>query len=145
MAMQTNGSGRAMSEINVTPMVDVMLVLLVIFMVTAPLIQQGVKVDLPETKAAALDSKEDRIILTVTAEKKIYISNASIKGATEIPYAQLRDKLVGNAKLEQDKEIYLHADRNLDYGFVVDIMAIVKDAGVENMGMVTNPSVSRPQ
>ena len=70
--MQTNGASRAMSEINVTPMVDVMLVLLVLFMVTAPLIQQGVKVDLPETRAAPLDAKENRIILTLTADKKIY-------------------------------------------------------------------------
>jgi biopolymer transport protein TolR len=128
-----NGPGRAMSEINVTPMVDVMLVLLIIFMVTAPLIQQGVKVDLPEAKAASLDVKEDRVILTLSKDKKIYV------GKTEIPRAVLRDKLVGNVKLQRDKEIYLHADRSLSYGFVVDIMAVIKEAGVENLGMVTDP------
>ncbi len=136
--MQVGGSNRAMSEINVTPMVDVMLVLLIIFMVTAPLIQQGVKVDLPQTKAPPIDAKADRVVLTLTRDEKIFV------GKTEIPRAQLRDKLVGNVKLQTDKELYLHADRALSYGFVVDIMAVVKEAGVENLGMVTDPLVQRP-
>ncbi|MBI3179929.1 MAG: ExbD/TolR family protein [Deltaproteobacteria bacterium] len=131
--MSTGGRGRAMSEINVTPMVDVMLVLLIIFMVTAPLIQQGVSVDLPEARAPALTVKEDRVIMTITKDRRIYL------GEDEIPHAALRDKLVGNLKLKRDKEIYLHADRALPYGFVVDIMAIVKEAGVETLGMVTDP------
>jgi biopolymer transport protein TolR len=140
MAMQTGGSRSALSEINVTPMVDVMLVLLVIFMVTAPLIQQGVQVDLPQTKSPQLqDVNEGRLIMTLTKDKKIYV------GKAEIPYEELRDKLVANVKLKEDKEIYLHADRSLPYGFVVDIMAIVKDAGVENLGMVTDPQVRRPR
>ena len=138
MAMSTGGPGRAMSEINVTPMVDVMLVLLVIFMVTAPLIQQGVKVDLPAVKAPTMDVKEERVVLTLTKEQRIYI------GKTEIPYKLLKDRLVGNIKLQKDKEIYLHADRALAYGFVVDIMAIVKEAGVEQMGMVTDPLSEKP-
>ena len=139
MAMNVGGSGRTMSEINVTPMVDVMLVLLIIFMVTAPLIQQGVAVDLPQTKAQTLDVKEDRLILTLTKSKKIFI------GTTEIPYPQLRDKLVGNIKLRRDKEVYLHADRALPYGFVVDVMAIMKEAGVANLGMVTDPVEATPR
>ena len=134
MSMSTGGgSGRALAEINVTPMVDIMLVLLIIFMVTAPLIQQGVAVDLPQTKAPTLDVDEDRLVLTVTKERKLFI------GETEIPYTQLRDKLVGNTKLARDKQLYLHAARNLPYGVVVDIMAIIKDAGVTNLGMVTDP------
>ncbi len=133
MGMSQGGSGRALSEINVTPLVDVMLVLLIIFMVTAPLIQQGVKVDLPKTKAPALDVKEDRLVLTLTKEKRIFI------GEVELPYAQLSQKLIGNQRLQRDKEIYLHADRGLPYGFVVDVMAIIKEAGVENLGMVTDP------
>src|SRR6478735_365668 len=103
MGMTSGGSGRAMSEINVTPMVDVMLVLLIIFMVTAPLIQQGVAVDLPQTRAQTLDVKENRLVLTLTREHKIYL------GSTELPYAELRDKLVGNIKLRNDKQVYLHA------------------------------------
>ena len=126
-----------MSDINVTPMVDVMLVLLIIFMVTAPLIQQGVAVDLPETAAPPLDVKEDRAILTLTKDKKIYL------GEIEISRHKLRDKLVGNLKLRRDKEIFLHADRSLSYGFVVDVMAVMKEAGVRNLGMVTDPVVRR--
>ena len=137
--MQTGGSGRAMSEINVTPMVDVMLVLLIIFMVTAPFIQQGVKVDLPQVKAPALDVKEDRLVLTITNERRIFL------GKAELVYPELRDKLVGNLKLRADKEVYLHASRTLDYGFVVDVMSVLKDAGVDSIGMVTDPAVEPPR
>lgn len=131
--MQLGGASRTMSEINVTPMVDVMLVLLIIFMVTAPLIQQGVAVELPTTRAQPLDVQENRLVLTLTDQKKVFL------GETEIPYADLREKLVGNIRLRADKQIYLHADRKLPYGFVVDVMALMKDAGVENLGMVTDP------
>ena len=138
MAMTTGGAGRPMSDINVTPMVDVMLVLLIIFMVTAPLIQQGVQVDLPQTRAQTMDAQENRLVLTITKDHHIYI------GPTEILYAELHDKLVGNIKLNADKQVYLHADRNLPYGFVVDVMAVMKDAGVENLGMVTDPLQEAP-
>ena len=137
MGMSSGNGGGAMSEINVTPLVDVMLVLLIIFMVTAPLMQQGVKVDLPETKAQAIDVNPELVVLTLTRDKRVYLAK------TEIPYAELRDKLVNNMKLKQDKEVYLHADRRLDYGFVVDVMAIMKDAGVQNLGMVTDPVTDR--
>ena len=132
----SQGPGEAMSDINVTPMVDVMLVLLIIFMVTAPLMQQGVKVDLPETKAQSLDVNPDLSILTITREQKVFL------GKAEIPYAELEEKLVNNIKLREDKEMYLHADRKLPYGVVVDVMAIMKRAGINNLGMVTDP-VSR--
>lgn len=131
--MQLGGASRTMSEINVTPMVDVMLVLLIIFMVTAPLIQQGVAVELPTTRAQPLDVQENRLVLTLTDQKRVFL------GETEIVYADLKDKLVGNIRLRADKQIYLHADRKLPYGFVVDVMAVMKDAGVENLGMVTDP------
>ena len=132
------GDRSAMSEINVTPMVDVMLVLLIIFMVTAPLMQQGVEVELPQTRAQSMDVDPDLVVLTITQDKKIFL------GETEIPYEQIQDKLENNIKLRQDKEIYLHADRNLPYGFVVDIMAVMKNAGVENLGMVTDPVQGKP-
>src|SRR5512133_1917809 len=104
--MSSGGSGRqTLTEINVTPLVDVMLVLLIIFMVTAPLIQQGVEVNLPEAKAKAVDAEE-----------------------------QIR----ANARAMKDKELYLHADRALPYGFIVEVMATVQRAGVINVGMITN-------
>lgn len=136
MAGGTQAHGVSMSEINVTPMVDVMLVLLIIFMVTAPLIQQGVAVDLPKTKAPTLDVKSERVVLTITKDQRVFI------GETEIPYPQLKARVTDNLKLRRDKELYLHADRALPYGFVVDVMAIMKDAGVENLGMVTDPVVA---
>jgi len=139
MAMGGGGQGRSMSEINVTPLVDVMLVLLIIFMVTAPFIQQGVAVDLPQTKAPTLDVKPDHVVLTLTRERRIFI------GQVELPYNELRERLVGNLKLRSDKELYLHADRDLPYGFVVDVMAIMKDAGVQTLGMVTDPMAATAQ
>ena len=141
MGMTTGGSRRAMSEINVTPLVDVMLVLLIIFMVTAPLISQGVPVDLPQTQASALSGDEKKLVLTLTKDKQIFIgTNAD----NPIPYEQLETKLRTNERLKTEKELYLHADRALEYGFVVDVMAIVKRAGVEKMGMVTDPLQASP-
>ena len=121
------GGGRTtMAEINVTPMVDVMLVLLIIFMVTAPLIQQGVKVNLPTTKAQAVESADKKIVLSIDVTKKVFI------GEVEIPFAELEEKLKSNAKLQAEKELYLHADRDLPYGIVVDVMAMAQRAGVTN-------------
>lgn len=139
MAMQTGGSGRTMSEINVTPMVDIMLVLLIIFMVTAPFIQQGVDVDLPETTAPSLSVDEERLILTIRKDRSLFI------GEDELPYDELEAKLTANKKLQAEKELYLHADRSLPYGYVVDIMAKLKNAGVENLGMVTDPMKPGPR
>ena len=139
MSMQTSGGGRPMADINVTPMVDVMLVLLIIFMVTAPLIQQGVAVQLPQTKAQSLDVQESQAVLTLTRDRRVYL------GKAEIPFAELRDKLGGNMKLQHDRQLYLHADRDLAYGVVVDVMAIMRDAGVENLGLVTDPVQGRPR
>ena len=138
MGMSTGGSGRAMSEINVTPMVDVMLVLLIIFMVTAPFMQMGIEVDLPKAQGQSLDPDENNMILSVNADRKIFL------GDTEIPREVLKEKLLSNTRLQADKEIFLQADRSLSYGFVIDIMAILKDAGVENLGMVTDPEMAAP-
>jgi biopolymer transport protein TolR len=122
-----------MSEINVTPMVDVMLVLLVIFMVTAPLIQQGVKVNLPETKAAPVEASEKKLVVSIDKGKRVFI------GDTEVALAELEEKLKSNARAQKDKELYLHADRDLPYGVVVDVMASAQRAGVTNVGMITDP------
>lgn len=133
----TGGKGTpgrtTMSEINVTPMVDVMLVLLIIFMVTAPLIQQGVKVNLPVTKAAPVESEEKKLVLTVDAQKNVFI------GEVEVELENLEEKLKTNAKAQSDKELYLHADRALPYGVVVEVMAAAQRAGISNVGMITDP------
>ncbi|MFZ5439633.1 MAG: protein TolR [Myxococcota bacterium] len=135
MGMSANkGGGRAtLSEINVTPMVDVMLVLLIIFMVTTPLIQQGVKVNLPETKAAPVEATDKKLVVSIDANKRVFIGDA------EIALADFEQKLKANAKAQAEKEMYLHADRDLPYGVVVDVMAAAQRAGVTNVGMITDP------
>jgi biopolymer transport protein TolR len=137
MGMSTGGGGghgrSTLSEINVTPMVDVMLVLLIIFMVTAPLIQQGVKVNLPETKAAPVEANEKKLVVSIDAKKRVYIGEAEVK------LEELEEKLKANAKAQTDKELYLHADRELPYGIVVEVMAAAQRAGVNNVGMITDP------
>jgi biopolymer transport protein TolR len=135
------GRGGAMSEINVTPLVDVMLVLLIIFMVTAPLISQGVEVDLPQTQAEPMEGTEKKLVLTLRKDGKIFLGTSD---DADIPRDQLEEKLKTNARLQADKELYLHADRSLEYGVVVDIMALVKRAGVEKLGMVTDPLEGAP-
>ena len=139
MAASAGGSGRqALTEINVTPLVDVMLVLLIIFMVTAPLIQQGVEVNLPEARAKAVDAEEQKLVLSIKADKTLWLGTS--EDAAKIPADRLEEKLRGNVRAMKDKEIFLHADRTLPYGFIVEVMAAVQRAGVVNVGMITNPS-----
>ena len=133
MSMSTGSQGGAITEINVTPLVDVMLVLLIIFMVTAPMLQTGVDVDLPEAKAQTIPDDEGKLILTVTKDKRVFL------GKLQIPFADLEKTLKNNAKLNADHELYLHADKTLLYGDVVQVMAAVKQAGVAKLGMVTDP------
>jgi biopolymer transport protein TolR len=125
-----------MSDINVTPMVDVMLVLLVIFMVTAPLIQQGVKVNLPDARAQPVEATEKRLVLSVDRQGRIFI------GDVEVAQDQVEEKLKSNAKAQADKEIYLHADRDVPYGAVVEVMAAAQRAGIPSVGMITDPAGS---
>ncbi len=128
------GNGRTtMSEINVTPLVDVMLVLLIIFMITAPLIQQGVKVNLPDAKAAPVEATEKKLVLSIDAQKRVFI------GEAEVTLEELEEKLRANAKAQADKELYLHADRDIPYGIVVEVMASAQRAGIPNVGMITDP------
>lgn len=133
MSSGKSGGRATLSEINVTPMVDVMLVLLVIFMVTTPLIQQGVKVNLPETKAAPVEADDKKLVVSIDKGKRVFI------GEAEVPLLEFEEKLKTNAKAQQDKEMYLHADRDLPYGVVVDVMAAAQRAGVTNVGMITDP------
>jgi biopolymer transport protein TolR len=118
-----------------------MLVLLIIFMVTAPLIQQGVEVKLPETRAKTVDAEEQKLVLSIKADKSLYLGSS--EDAARIPYDALEDKLRANVRAMKDKELYLMADKALPYGFVVDVMATVQRAGITNVGMITNPNASR--
>jgi biopolymer transport protein TolR len=140
MAFSTGSGAGPMSEINVTPLVDVMLVLLIIFMVTAPLMQQGVKVDLPQADAPPMATKnEERVVLTLTKDGKAYL------GKTEIPVDRVTEMIAANAKIKADKELYLHADQSLPYGTVVKVMAAAKAGGADSLAMVTDPeSVGAP-
>jgi len=134
MAMQhNNDSGSMLAEINVTPLVDVMLVLLIIFMVAAPMIQQGVEIDLPKAQANALEAEESKMVLSIDSKKNI------ILGGHPVPLSELAEKLQYNEKLKADNELYLKADQTLPYGLIVQIMAMAKAAGIENVGMITEP------
>ena len=139
MALSTSSSGRqTLSEINVTPLVDVMLVLLIIFMVTAPLIQQGVEVNLPQAKAQPVKAEEQKLVLSVKADRSIYLGTDDKPARLSLD--DLEDKLRANVRVARDRELYLMADRSLPYGFVVEVMAAVQRAGVTNLGMITNPN-----
>src|SRR5512145_2071803 len=138
----SGGSGRqTLTEINVTPLVDVMLVLLIIFMVTAPLIQQGVEVKLPEARAKAIEKEEQKLVLSIKADRSLYLGTS--EDAARIPFDRLEDKLRANARAMKDRELFLMADRALPYGFVVEVMATVQRAGIVNVGMITNPAPDR--
>ena len=130
------GGGRetgTLSEINVTPLVDVMLVLLIVFMVTAPIMQTGVDVTLPEAKAQTVPDESGKLIITMTKDHRVFI------GRMEIPVDEVETKLKANAKLQADHEAYLHADTALSYGDVVKVMAAIKLAGGDKMGLITDP------
>ncbi len=135
MGMSTNqGGGRTtLSEINVTPLVDVMLVLLIIFMVAAPMIEQGVDLDLPNTETVEMEPSQDKNIVKITKDEKVYL------GETYIPDEELLDKLSTNRKLQQDEVVYFYADENIPYRKVAQVLAILRKAGVKNLGMVTDP------
>ncbi|MCI5071479.1 biopolymer transporter ExbD [bacterium] len=129
----SNDSDTVLAEINVTPLVDVMLVLLIIFMVAAPLIQQQVDVELPQTQAKqSINAKENDIILIVDKYKKVHIQGQTIA------LDRLESKLKAIYANKKNKEIFLQADKTIPYGFVVQIMALVKNAGINKMGMVTD-------
>ncbi len=132
MAFKLDDESDAYSDINVTPLVDVMLVLLVIFMVTAPLLHQGIEVKLPKSVAQNLPkAPEDPLILSISKNQVYYLNE------TPIPKAQLRERLQLILKNRRDKAVYLKADRNLPYGVVVETMDTLNRVGVEALGMVT--------
>ncbi len=127
-------NGQMMSDINVTPLVDVMLVLLIIFMVTAPMMMQGVDVSLPEATAEPLESEKEHLIVTIDTKNQVFINDF------QVTVDGLREKLEKILEGRSDREVFLKADKDISYGTVVLVMAAIKGAGVEKLGMVTEPS-----
>ena len=135
--MTSGGSNNGfMSEINVTPFVDVMLVLLIIFMVTAPMMMQGLDVALPEATAKPLESEKEPLVISIDKDHQIFINDY------QVTIDFLGDKLSKILEGRTDREVYLKADKNISYGMVVRVMAEIKAAGVEKLGMVTEPVVA---
>jgi biopolymer transport protein TolR len=124
-------SYRVMSEINVTPLVDVMLVLLIVFMVAAPLMTVGVPIQLPKTEAKQLDTSAEPITITVQADKTIYLQE------TKIALTELAAKLVAIAKNGYEEQIFVRADTSVDYGSVMEVMGLLNGAGYRKIGLVT--------
>lgn len=133
MRFQKNNKG-LMSEINVTPMVDVMLVLLIIFMVAAPMMLQGIDVNLPKTDSRPIVSDEERLVVSVKKDGSIYINEY------KTPIETLASKLKNINKTRQDKSVFLKADQAVSYGVVATVMAAIKNAGIEKLGIVTEAS-----
>ena len=134
MAMDLGGAkGGVKSDINVTPLVDVMLVLLIIFMVTAPILQQGVAVDLPKVAAGPLAGNEEQLVVNVAKTGQLYLNDTALT-----PDA-LTDKLRAIASARPDRQVYVRADQAASYGQVMRAMASVRDAGLTHVGLVTEP------
>ncbi len=131
--MKAGRDRNVLSEINVTPFVDVMLVLLVIFMVTAPLLQQGIDVNLPQAKGKDLPP-EERITLTVKRNGIIFMNDKPMS------MSEIKQKLTAISKLNPN--VFLKADKDVPYGFVVQVMSDIKEAGIEKLGMITEPKIN---
>lgn len=133
MGPQKKNSRMVLSEINVTPLVDVMLVLLVVFMITAPMMQQGIDIQLPRTAQAGIETKSEPLILTIKPGGKLLLGTAAVS------VDGLGKRLRGIFKTRTDKQVYIKADKTVNYGLVAEVIAEVKAAGIENVGLVTLP------
>jgi len=137
MAFSSDRNNEALSQINVTPLVDVMLVLLVIFMVTAPILHQGVTVNLPRVQAGALTGEETQLVVTVGPQAKIYLND------TAMTPPELRNKLQAILNEQPERNVYLRADAAVPYGEVMQVIAALRQAGVQHLGMVTEPPAEK--
>ncbi len=135
MAMSSGGgSDQLNAEINVTPLVDVMLVLLIIFMITAPMMNTGVDLDLPQVTAQKVEDPQGKLVLSIDRAKQLRL------GTTVILWKDLSVKLSANERVQQEKQLYIEADASLPYSVVVTAMAVAKDAGVTKVMMLTDPT-----
>jgi len=133
-----NNESKLLAEINVTPLVDVVLVLLIIFMVTAPMLQMGIDVNLPRVKSKSIDVTEEKLVLTINSGKEIFIN----KNKTDLPDLGVKLESIFSNRI--DREVFMRADKNVPYGFVVEVMSAVRKAGVDKLGMITeSPEESR--
>jgi biopolymer transport protein TolR len=134
MAMNLGGDGELNAEINVTPLVDVMLVLLIIFMITAPMMNTGVDIDLPSVTAQNLEDPEGKLVLSITSTRALKL------GGTDVKWGELETKLKTNERVQRESQIYIEADKELPYAVVITAMAIAKNANVSKVMMLTEPT-----
>lgn len=133
MGFSGGSSGGPMGEINVTPLVDVMLVLLIIFMVTAPMLNQGVDIDLPKASAGTLTPDEDQLVLSIDGDLKHYLNK------NEVSLEELPAKLKAIAKENPGKPVFVAADGGIEYQHVMRAMAVLKQSGMPKVGLLSNP------
>jgi biopolymer transport protein TolR len=134
MAMKAGGGDDLNAEINVTPLVDVMLVLLIIFMITAPMMNTGVDLDLPQVTAQNVEDPQGKLVLSIAKNDRVFL------GGTQVTWKDLEAKLKSNERVKKESALYIEADTNLPYGVVITAMAIAKNAGVTKVMMLTNPT-----
>ena len=136
MGMKAGSHDELNSEINVTPLVDVMLVLLIIFMVTAPMLNTGVDVDLPQVTAQQVEDPEGKLVLSIDANRRLVL------GGTAVKWTELKAKLAANEKVKKEGAIHVEADSTLPYAVVVTAMAVAKQAGVPKVLLLTDPTTN---
>ena len=133
------GKGSALSEINVTPLVDVMLVLLIIFMIAAPMLTTGVNVDLPKADAPRMDIDQDHPLITVRRDQRLFLFDE------EVSLDTLRERLLSDERIREVDEVFVQADEQVPYGVVAQVLALVRQAGIGKMGLVTDPLTREPR
>lgn len=136
MTPTSKGSRTVLSEINVTPLVDVMLVLLIIFMVTAPMMQQGLDVELPQTSSSGVPTNDEPFVLVIKKDKSLSAGNINLSMPT------LKSKLMAIFSTRKNKQVYIQADRQVDYGTVAEVMGEVRAAGIYAIGLITLPKAT---
>jgi biopolymer transport protein TolR len=136
---EDGGPRSALSEINVTPLVDVMLVLLIIFMIAAPMLTTGVDVELPKADAPRMDIDQDQPLITVQRDGRLFLSGQ------EVSLDDLRQRLLTDERIREVDEVFVQADEQVPYGTVAQVLALVRQAGIGKMGLVTDPLAQKPR